>query len=128
MTQSHILTAAHCLFDERLGQKLDRTDDLFVVLGSNNPILTEEGIIRTIADFSHHPDYTYPSAYFDAAIAKLNETVPSGAFGTIRPICLPKTPSENIGKFFFQMQTNYLSIKARLAHYIKKLAQNCYRS
>ena len=58
----------------------------------------------------------------------LNETVPSGAFGTIRPICLPKTPSENIGKCFFQMKTNYLSIKARLAHYIKKLAQNCYRS
>ena len=56
MTQSHILTAAHCLFDERLGQKLDRTDDLLVVLGSNNPILTEEGITRTIVDFSHHPD------------------------------------------------------------------------
>ena len=101
MTQSHILTAAHCLFDERLGQKLDRTDDLLVVLGSNNPILTEEGIIRTIVDFSYHPDYTYPSAYFDVAVAKLNETVPSRAFGTIRPICLPKTPSENIGECFF---------------------------
>ena len=50
--------------------------------------------------FSHHPDYNYPESYFDIGIAKLNGSVPSNAFGTIRPICLPTISSENIGQYF----------------------------
>ena len=50
--------------------------------------------------FSHHPDYNYPESYFDIGVAKLNESVPSNVFGTIRPICLPIIPSENIGEYF----------------------------
>ena len=51
VTQSHILTAAHCLFDEKLGQKLSDTQDLLVVLGSSNPILTSEGMGKAIYYF-----------------------------------------------------------------------------
>ena len=51
VTQSHILTAAHCLFDEKLGQKLRDTQDLLVVLGSSNPILTSEGMGKAIYYF-----------------------------------------------------------------------------
>ena len=57
-------------------------------------------IERNIVSFSHHPDYNYPESYFDIGVAKLNESVPSNAFGTIRPICLPTIPSENIGEYF----------------------------
>ena len=100
VTQTRILTAAHCLFDEGLGRKLEDTQDLLVVLGSSNPLLTAEGIERTIAAFSHHPDYIYPQSYMDIAIATLNETIPPEAFRNIRPICLPTKPSQNPGNCF----------------------------
>ena len=51
VTQYHILTAAHCLFDEKLGQKLRDTQDVLVVLGSSNPILTSEGMGKASYNF-----------------------------------------------------------------------------
>ena len=52
---------------------------------------------RRIANFTHHPDYIYPQAYFDAAIATLNEPIPQSAFKSARTICLPPKPVEDPG-------------------------------
>ena len=89
ITQTHILSAAHCFFDEKTGEKRENVDDLLVVLGSNDPINSGEGIERSIKNFSVHWRYIYPLAYLDVAIATLNQTIPKTAYKTIRPICLP---------------------------------------
>ena len=89
VTQNHILTAAHCLFEEKTGQKREVNDDLLVVLGSNDPLYTSEGLERKIISYTYHPNYVYPQSYFDVAVCTLNETVPQAAFRSIRPVCLP---------------------------------------
>ena len=76
-----------------------------VVLGSNKPLHTSEGIERKMKNVAFHPEYNYPESYYDVAIATLNETVPEDAFKTIRPICLPRNPIQNKGLpfLFFQI-------------------------
>ena len=46
ITQRHLLTAAHCLFEEQTGQKRNDNEDLLVILGSNDPIESTDGIER----------------------------------------------------------------------------------
>ena len=40
-------------------------DDLSVILGSNDPIESYDGIERKILEYSMHPEYVYAEAYFD---------------------------------------------------------------
>ena len=97
ITQRHLLTAAHCLFEEKTGQKRNDNEDLLVILGSDDPIESTDGIERRIVNFTHHPDYIYPQAYFDLAIATLSESIPQSAFKSARTICLSPKPVEDPG-------------------------------
>ena len=74
-----------------------------MILGSNQPLHTSEGIERKIENTVFHPEYTFPESYFDLAIATLNEAVPKAAFKTIRPICLPSEPIQNKGYLAYML-------------------------
>jgi len=96
ITAQHVLSAAHCYKDE------DINSQLFVVLGSNQPL--KEGIkeekrrknakrvithINEIETVIIHSMYQEPAAYFDVSIAKLKEKVKISGKSSkfIFPIC-----------------------------------------
>ena len=98
VTEKHILTAAHCI---------DLTKNKYIHgpqmrLGTADMTDASKGTLRNIIEFRQHPKYISTRAYFDVAIATLNETVPEEAFKTVRPICLPSRPIQNKGYHFFQ--------------------------
>ena len=89
ITDTHILTAAHCFINQKTKKKLTEIDNLLVILGSNDPIESLDGVQRKIAKYTQHPEYAFPEAYFDVAIVTLDEKVPKNQRSNLRPICLP---------------------------------------
>ena len=96
ITYSHILTAAHCLVDLKTRKKLTNVDDLIVILGSNDPIKTCDGIERKISSFSFHPEFADEEAYYDVAIATLDKKVPKSDL-ILRPVCIPSKARQDPG-------------------------------
>ena len=100
VTQNHLLTAAHCFINEKIGQNRKDNSDLYVILGSNDPVESLDGIERKILNVVQHPEYAYPQAYFDVAIVTLDKSVPKTTISIIRPICLPTNAVQDPGKYF----------------------------
>ena len=71
---------------------------MYVILGSNDPVESLDGIERKIIDVVQHPEYVYPQAYFDVAIVTLDKSVPKTTISIIRPICLPTNTVQDPGK------------------------------
>ena len=99
ITYSHIITAAHCLIDRKTRKKLIKYDDLKVIIGSNDPIETCEGVERKILDYSFHPEYLYEEAYFDISVATLDKKVLKSEVPSLNPICLPTQPNQEYGQY-----------------------------
>ena len=99
ITDSHILTAAHCFINPKTVEKVTNVDNLSVVLGSNDPVESVDGIERDIKEYSQHPNYAYPKAYFDVAIVTLDQKVPKTNIANMRPICLPTSAVQDPGLY-----------------------------
>ena len=69
-------------------------NDFSVVLGSNDPIRTDEGIERKISRLVLHPKFIFRQAYFDFALIEMDEEVEFTLI--IHPVCLPGEILEDI--------------------------------
>ena len=91
-------------------------NDFSVVLGSNDPIRTNEGIERKISRLVLHPKFIFRQAYFDFALIEMDEEVEFTL--TIHPVCLPGEILEDIdlrdgrlvdiGMYEFNSKTGYI--------------------
>ena len=87
LSKKYVITAASCFFDEETELPYDNTNDFSVVLGSNDPIRTNEGIERKISRLVFHPKFIFRQAYYDIALVEMNEEVEFTMI--IHPVCLP---------------------------------------
>ena len=84
----HILTASHCVHEEK-------KEDLKVILGATDPF--KDGKVFEIQEYSKHPNFTSPKAYFDLAIIQLKKNVVFTF--DIFPVCLPKKANIDVNKW-----------------------------
>ena len=86
ISTKHILTASHCMHDQKNEDSMVKKEDLRVILGATDPLF--DGFEFEVKDYATHPKFTYPKAYFDVSIVELTKSVTFGF--DIFPICLPK--------------------------------------
>ena len=93
VTNSHILTAAHCfalLTNEYMNGPQMR-------LGTADMTNSSLGTMRNIVDFLQHPKYIVSRAYYDVAVAVTDILIDFTDF--IRPINLPLQPVDDENAF-----------------------------
>ena len=56
----HILTASHCMHDQKNQDSMVKKEDLRVILGATDPLLN--GFVFEVKDYATHPKFTYPEA------------------------------------------------------------------
>ena len=95
-----------------------------MILGSNNPIESLDGFSSKIASYSQHPEYTFPEAYFDVAIATLSEKVPKSE-PNVRPICLPTRSVQDTGQYLISSLVGFKIWFTRLSIFNLGIKRKC---
>jgi trypsin len=95
VTKKHLLTAAHCL---------NSANPLQVLLGVNGLWNHKYGTILDVVEENGHPRYVKNRSYhFDVAVLTVNETIQNGP--NINPVCMSKTPVDNVNQLAGKLTT-----------------------
>ena len=87
LTKKYIVTAAHCFSNPNI------PIPTHVRVGDNNYLEASHAEQRKIMDKKIHPDYVWPTFYFDIAIITVDKEFKFCS--RISPICLPTTHLSN---------------------------------
>jgi len=93
ISNKHILTAAHCVFDIETPSVKLTISDILVVLGEHD-VTDSLRVVMELSNITEHPKYkTNVQDYYDIAILTLKTPITFSE--TSSPICLPASTSEN---------------------------------
>ena len=85
LTDKHVLTAAHCVFDD-FG--LIEASDILVVVAEHDQSDSFDGVQHEIRSYTNHPQY-FQDAAFDYDFSMLHLTLPVELGDLAVPACLP---------------------------------------